>query len=90
LYQRLPKRGFKNRFRKVWSIVNLDTLNRFESGTVVTPALLLESGIIKSLKDGIKILGKGNLEKELIVHAHSFSTQAKEKIEIAGGRTEVI
>jgi large subunit ribosomal protein L15 len=90
LFQRLPKRGFKNRFKRVWSIVNLETLNRFEPGTIVTPALLLDSGIVKSLKDGIKILGKGELNKELTVHAHSFSTQAKEKIETAGGRTEVI
>jgi large subunit ribosomal protein L15 len=90
LFQRLPKRGFKNRFKKIWSIVNLETLNRFEPGTVITPALLQDSGIVKSFQDGIKILGKGELEKELTVQAHSFSAQAKKKIEAAGGRTEVI
>ncbi len=91
LFQRLPKRGFSNkRFRTEWSAVNIEVLNRFAAGTVVTPELLQESGLVKSLHNGIKILGKGELEKELIVKAHRFSAQAKQKIESAGGRAEVI
>lgn len=90
LFQRLPKRGFTNQFRADWTVVNVETLNRFEPGTVVTPDLLKEQGIVKSLKKGIKILGKGEIKKELTVQAQSFSTQAREKIETAGGRTEVI
>lgn len=90
LYRRLPKRGFTNVFKKEIVAVNVDALNRFEGGTEVTPALLVESGVIKGVKDGIKILGNGNLEKALTVKAHSFSRQAREKIEAAGGRAEVI
>lgn len=90
LYRRLPKRGFTNIFGKEIVTVNVDTLNRFEDGTEVTPALLIEKGFIKGIKDGVKILGNGNLEKPLTVKAHSFSKQAQEKIEAAGGRAEVI
>jgi large subunit ribosomal protein L15 len=90
LFQRLPKRGFTNIFRKELSEVNVETLNRFEAGTVVTPQLLKDRGLVKSLKAKIKILGKGDLEKELTVQAHRFSAQAREKIEAAGGRAEVI
>ncbi|RJX24028.1 MAG: 50S ribosomal protein L15 [Dethiobacter sp.] len=90
LFQRLPKRGFTNKFRREWAEVNVETLNRFAAGTVVTPELLQDTGIVKALKNGIKILGKGELEKELTVKAHSFSAQAREKIENAGGRAEVI
>lgn len=91
LFQSLPKRGFSNkRFRTAWSIVNTGALNSFAAGTVITPQLLQESGLIKSQKNGIKILGKGELAKELTVKAHSFSAQARQKIETAGGRAEVI
>ena len=90
LFRRLPKRGFTNINRKDYTIVNLETLNRFEDGTEVTPALLLETGIISKEKAGIKILAKGNIEKKLTVKAHKFSTTAKEAIEAAGGTTEVI
>ncbi|HHW06100.1 MAG TPA: 50S ribosomal protein L15 [Clostridia bacterium] len=90
LYRRLPKRGFTNVFKKEIVAVNVETLNRFEAGTEVTPALLVESGVIKSVKDGVKILGNGSLEKALTVKAHSFSQSAREKIEAAGGRAEVI
>ena len=90
LFQSLPKRGFKNIFRKEPAIVNVETLNCFEKGTIVTPLLLKESGIVKSLKNGVKILGQGELETELTVQATSFSSQAKEKIIAAGGRAEVI
>ncbi|HWO78614.1 MAG TPA: 50S ribosomal protein L15 [Bacillus sp. (in: firmicutes)] len=90
LFQRLPKRGFTNINRKEYAIVNLDALNRFEEGTEVTPELLIETGVVKSEKAGIKILADGKLEKKLTVKAHKFSSAAKEKIEAAGGQTEVI
>lgn len=90
LFQRLPKRGFTNINRKEFAVVNLDTLNRFEDGTEVTPELLIEAGIVKSEKAGIKILAKGNVEKKLTVKAHKFSSAAKVAIEAAGGQTEVL
>jgi large subunit ribosomal protein L15 len=90
LFRRLPKRGFTNINRKVYAIVNLDTLNRFEEGTEVTPALLIETGYVSSEKAGIKILSNGTLDKKLIVKAHKFSASAKEAIEAAGGQTEVV
>ena len=90
LFQRLPKRGFTNINRKEYAIVNLDTLNRFDDGTEVTPELLIESGIVSNAKSGIKILGNGTLEKKITVKAHKFSASAKEAIEKAGGQTEVV
>jgi large subunit ribosomal protein L15 len=91
LYKRVPKRGFNNdRFATVFAIVNLDQLNGFEAGTEVTPELLLNEGILKNPKDGIKILGNGDLNVQLTVKAHKFSQSAAEKIQAAGGKTEVI
>ena len=90
LFRRLPKRGFTNINRKEYAIVNLDALNRFEDGAEVTPALLLETGIVSNEKAGIKILGHGTLSTKLTVKAHKFSASAKEAIENAGGTTEVI
>ena len=90
LFRRLPKRGFTNINRKEYAIVNLDALNRFEDGAEVTPALLLETGIVSKEKAGIKILGNGTLNKKLNVKAHKFSASAKEAIENAGGTAEVI
>ncbi|MFZ5966774.1 MAG: 50S ribosomal protein L15 [Bacillota bacterium] len=90
IYRRLPKRGFNNPFKKEWTIVNIDTLNVFEDGTMVTPELLLETGIIKKVVDGVKILGDGELQKKLSIQAHKFSQSAIEKIEAAGGKAEVI
>lgn len=90
MYVRLPKRGFKNIFRKEFVEVNIEELNRFADDTIVTPELLLESGIIKKVKDGVKILGKGELEKKLEVRANRFSKSAVEKITAAGGKAEVI
>jgi large subunit ribosomal protein L15 len=90
LFRRLPKRGFTNINRKEYAIVNLDALNRFEDGTEVTPELLLETGVVSKLKTGVKILGNGQIEKKLTVKAHKFSSAAKEAIEAAGGKTEVI
>lgn len=90
LFRRLPKRGFTNISRKEYAVVNLDALNRFEDGTEVTPELLIETGVVKNEKAGIKILAKGNVEKKLTVKAHKFSSTAKEAIEAVGGTTEVI
>ena len=90
LFQRLPKRGFTNINRKEYAVVNLETLNRFEEGTEVTPELLIETGVVSKAKSGIKILGNGELTKKLTVKAHKFSASAKEAIENAGGQTEVV
>ncbi|SHN36788.1 MULTISPECIES: 50S ribosomal protein L15 [Gracilibacillus] len=90
LFQRLPKRGFTNINRKDFAIVNLETLNNYDEGTEVTPELLLETGTISKVKSGVKILGNGKLEKKLTVKAHKFSASAKDAIEAAGGKTEVI
>ena len=91
LYRRLPKRGFSNaKFKVVYTIVNLSDLNRFDNGTVVTPALLREVGLVKKGLDGVKILGEGNLEKKLTIQANKFSTSALEKIEKSGSKAEVI
>ncbi|HAJ70196.1 MAG TPA: 50S ribosomal protein L15 [Alkalibacterium sp.] len=90
LFQTLPKRGFTNYNRKEFDIVNLDTLNRFEEGTEVTPDVLVETGVIKNKKSGIKVLAKGNIDHKLTVKANKFSSAAKEAIEAAGGSVEVI
>lgn len=90
LYRRIPKRGFTNIWRKEYEIVNIESLNRFEAGTVVTPELLIEAGMVKQVKDGVKILGNGKLEKELTVQAQKFTKSALEKIEAAGGKAQVI
>ena len=90
LYRRLPKRGFTNIFGTTYAIVNVDDLNRCDAGTEVTPELLVESGVIKKLEDGVKVLGDGELKNGLTVKASKFSKTAKEKIEAAGGKAEVI
>lgn len=90
LYRRIPKRGFTNIWATEYEILNVDDLNRFEAGTVVTPEMLKELKMVKQVKDGIKILGDGELEKSLTVQAHKFSKTAIEKIEAAGGKAEVI
>ena len=91
LFRRLGKRGFNNaRFRTVYATVNVSDLNRFEENTVVTPELLIETGMIKKQLDGIKVLGNGELNKKLTVKATTFSKTAKEKIEKIVGKTEVI
>ena len=91
LYRRLPKRGFTNdKFRTRYAVINLDELNRFEEGTVVTPALLKETGIIKKQLAGIKVLGTGKLEKKLTIQANKFSASALEKIQESGSKAEVI
>lgn len=90
LYRQIPKRGFTNINRKEYAIVNLASLNKFDDGTEVTPQLLMESGLVKNLKRGIKILGSGKLEKKLTVKANKFSASAVSAIEAAGGKTEVM
>ncbi len=91
LFRRLGKRGFNNtRFATVYATVNVSDLNRFEDGTVVTPELLIETGLVKKQLDGVKVLGNGELTKKLTVKATSFSKSAKTKIESVGGTIEVI
>ena len=90
LYRRLPKRGFTNRNSLEIVAINVDVLNRFENDTEVTVATLVEAGVIKNPKDGVKILGNGELTKKLTVKVNAFSAGAKEKIEALGGTVEVI
>ena len=91
LHRRIPKRGFHNLFRVEYAVVNLDDLSeRFDAGTVVTPELLREQGLIHSMRQPIKVLARGDISKKLTVHAHRFSGKAAEKIAAAGGATEVL
>ena len=91
LYRRLPKRGFTNIFKKQYTEVNVELLNRFENGTEVTAELLKSTGAVSKIeKDGIKILGQGNLEKAVTVKAAKFTASAQEKIEKAGGKAELV
>ena len=89
LTMRLPKRGFTNNFRTEYATVNVERLNIFEDGATVTPVELIESGILKNVLDGVKILGNGEITKKLTVKAAKFTATAKEKIEAAGGKVEV-
>lgn len=91
LFRRIPKRGFTNHmFKKTWTTVNVKDLEAFDANTVITPELLLESGLIKKLNYGLKILGDGELTKSFTVKAHKFTQSAIKKIEAAGGKAEVI
>ena len=91
LHRRIPKRGFNNEFRVEYAVVNLDALaERFDAGTVVTPELLREQGLVRSKNQKIKVLARGDVSKKLTVHAHKFSGKAAEKIAAAGGATEVL
>ena len=91
LHRRIPKRGFSNhRFKKAYAIVNLERLEIFEAGTIVTPEVLVERGVIKSPRDGVKILGNGALTKALTVRAHKFSAGSQQAIAKLGGKAEVI
>ena len=90
LYRKLPKRGFNNKFATNYAIVNVSALNVFEDGAVVNTEALLEKRIIRKTLDGVKVLGNGELTKKLTVQANIFSATAKEKIEAAGGKTEVV
>ena len=90
LYRRLPKRGFHNRNTKIIVTINLDTLNRFEDGAEVTVESLMNMGIVKNPRDGVKVLGNGELTKKLDVKLNAFSASAVEKIQALGGKAEVI
>ena len=90
LTMRLPKRGFTNNFRKEYVAINVSRLEVFDDGATVTPVELIEMGIIKKIGDGVKIMGDGELNKKLTVQANKFTATAKEKIEAAGGKAEVI
>jgi len=90
LYMRVPKRGFKNPTRRVYALVKVGDLERFEPGTVVTPEALLEKGVVRKAEDGVKVLAGGELSRPLTVRAHRFSKSAVEAIERAGGKAEVI
>ena len=89
LTMRLPKRGFTNKWRVEYATVNVERLNIYEDGATVTPVELVESGILKNVQDGVKILGNGEITKKLTVKATKFTESAKEKIEAAGGKVEV-
>lgn len=90
LYRRIPKRGFTNRNTKDIEAINVSELERFDNDTEVTIELLIETGVIKSAKDGVKVLGNGDLTKKLNVKVNAFSESAKTKIEALGGKAEVI
>jgi large subunit ribosomal protein L15 len=90
LIRRLPKRGFTNIFKKEYAIINIAALERFELKQEITPELLVSAGLIRSRRDGVKVLGMGELTKALTVHAHKFSQSAVAKIEAAGGKVQVI
>lgn len=90
LYRRLPKRGFYNKFGKEYAEVNISELNRFEEGAVVDPVALIEAGVLKNVRDGVRILGNGEITKSLTVIANGFTKSAEEKIIAAGGKVEVV
>jgi large subunit ribosomal protein L15 len=90
LHRRIPKRGFHNRFRKEFAEINLEKLEVFEAGTIVTPEVLLKRGLLKNLRDGVKVLAKGRLTKPLTVRAHKFSAKAQELLVGLGGKAEVL
>ena len=90
LYRRLPKVGFTNIWRKEYAVVNLSDLDVFENGAVITMEVLKEAGLVKAMKNGVKVLGTGEINKSLTVQAHKFSKTAAEKITAAGGKVEVI
>jgi len=90
LKRRLPKRGFTNKFKKTFAVINVKDLERFDAHAVIDPAVMLEVGLINKVYDGVKVLGKGALTKPFTVKTHRISGQAREKIEKAGGKAEII
>lgn len=91
LQRRLPKRGFKNApFKKEYAIVNLKDLERFQDAAEITPSFLIQNKLVKDIKDGLKILGVGNINKPITVKAHAFSSSAASKIQASGGKVEVL
>jgi len=90
LQRRVPKRGFNNIFKKEYAIVNLDIIDALKDDAVITPELLIEKGVIKKLKDGLKVLATGSIQRPVTIKANAFSASAAAKIEAAGGKTEVL
>lgn len=90
LHRRLPKRGFSSPFPKEFAVVNIEALNSFSAGETVTPEALAGKGIVRAQRDGIKVLGDGELKVALTVRAHAFSKSAEEKIARAGGKAEIL
>lgn len=90
LQRRLPKRGFKNIFKKEYAIINLKDMEKFKDLSIITPEALIEHGAIRNMKDGLKVLGEGTLKNPITIKAHAFSQQAIDKINAAGGKAEVI
>lgn len=90
LQRRVPKRGFTNIFKKEYAIVNLDTIDAMKDETVITPELLIEKGVIRKMKDGLKVLASGSIKRSVTIKANAFSASASAKIEAAGGKTEVL
>jgi large subunit ribosomal protein L15 len=90
LQRRIPKRGFTNIFRKEYSVVNVADLATLGGKDPITPEVLLEKGLIRNMKDGVKVLGMGDLKAQIVVRAHKFSKSASDKIQAAGGKAEVI
>jgi large subunit ribosomal protein L15 len=90
IHRRLPKRGFKNHFKKVYAIINVQDLNRFEAQTVVDEAAFVKFGLVKGDRDGIKLLGQGDIQIPLTVRIEKISASARQKIEAAGGKIEVV
>jgi large subunit ribosomal protein L15 len=90
LQRRIPKRGFKNIFKKEFAIVNLDIIDALKDDAVITPELLIEKGVIKKMKDGLKVLANGSIKRPVTIKANAFSISAAAKIEAAGGKTEVL
>jgi large subunit ribosomal protein L15 len=90
IHRRLPKRGFKNRFKKIFAIVNVQDLNRFDADSVVDEVAFIKRGLVKGDRDGIKILGKGDVTVPVTVRINKISESARQKIEAAGGKIEVI
>ena len=90
LQRRIPKRGFKNIFKREYAIVNLDAIDALKDDAVITPELLIEKGVIKKMKDGLKVLATGSIQRPVTIKANAFSTSAAAKIEAAGGKTEVL
>jgi large subunit ribosomal protein L15 len=90
LYRRIPKRGFHNKFSKKYVVLNVRDLNQFRAGTEISPDYLIEKKIVKTIHDGLRILGEGDLKKRLRIRAHHISSSARKKIEDAGGSVEVL
>jgi large subunit ribosomal protein L15 len=90
LQRRIPKRGFTNIFKKEYAVVNLDAIEAMKDNAIITPELLVEKGVIKKMKDGLKVLAKGSIQRSVTIKANAFSAAAAAKIEAAGGKTEVI